>query len=1419
MASVDYFEPVTEKEVDYFEPVKAQPKTKPTQIPESTTTQDTFGRNLAASLTTDALGGLTMLGGLVGAAGETGYDYLTSPEEKTLKESWEESIGSGADRALLEGGTSIRNAGRDFLNAPHVPTTTAGQAGEILGMFGLPIPGAALTSLLGKTAGKALALTTPLVRIEGVSNRGVKPFLKSAISNPNIKGNLLRVGAQGGLATGISQGSRALLDEPLLFSEEALGTKDYFEPVVDFEVDERATIDRQMQDNEDSRNYAAVGVGTAIAVGTVVLGVAARRSFLKKSLPSTELPLGPAKTRTSKMFNVKGSLVDRTQFIRKVAQEAKNSDGEFTFTPAQVDGMVEQFSVDSISMTEEILKYGTFGDNISIPDMPSVRDWTLKYMSMTDETRDKLIYGIMAGSEQPRRIRSTLADIITKIREENPNDLRLKGDDGLEKLLDIGTPEDIQVYLRNIGIEPDQYVKPGLLDPDNLDAFGQPMPWSATKIQKSIDDMHNDPAAMKMAKDYGKMVDGMLEFAKKSKLISDTEKSLWRNRFTMYGRNMYMPGVNVAEQEKEFSAVMSKLFGVTSTEGRELDNIRNFQSSIAADNQGITNPLHMVQAFAQYTHSVVNHANNSTSQWALMSKMLGMEQDLNKLGQFIGDGKPIPNKYGIEFAGIRNYATDVDETGAVKSYASSLTDYVKKGDISSLLAQKLHIGDKSGKAPDLKNVISIQRDGKDVLFWIKDDLVFNAISNGPRQLGILNKIGRAFKNLFQGGTTRLPMFLPKSWMYSTQQTWSNAIAQGFSYTPWDAFKGTWELAAVSLADEASSHIMRSLARNSGIFAALPREMVKNWERAWAAKAKKSLMQRFQQEGGSLTSSAAVSDAAPNVMDLMNNVVPHMYKDNWLGIRQAARYYDRLNRAIHEGPAYAAKAKYINKLGDPTNISPADFRAAERFGKSLSGDVRRVGSAPAALAIQSWVPFSGAMIQSWNSIGTSLNIARKEGNYFKMAAAVSLPAIPAMSEALMFSLLGKEFLEWYWNGISTEDRNNNWWIPIDPTDPSKSLAIPVSPEWTLPKAMAIEGIDLLTGISKGLPHEQFGKGESSVLGENGWHFLAALVRVLDIPVPPAIKAMLAFNGINLRIGPQITDDGGLTGPVTVSPLTSGEKISNNRGSSRYTDPILESEGEAAIQAILGGIGTMLMGVSQAFVIGTSDDKTGNPIANGLSRAAETSKDEILKQAKYLNSPLFAKSLFTKSGNDELSDSARVKLEGVKTLSNMMSLAQNPGLNSSGAPLQGTPPPLTQDPVMHIAMMVLETYKESFTHHRSVINDIRKNNDSLRSTATMKDENGEYQQYSVAQVKEKTQENNNLIRAWNSMIILVARTMEQEVNSIIETPVSDPKNELPEQYKPFALGRNGDFKLNKIKPRGNLNLARGLKGLVSTAPPTN
>ena len=55
MANVDYFEPVTEKEVDYFEPVKAQPKTKPTQIPESTTTQDTFGRNLAASLTTQHL--------------------------------------------------------------------------------------------------------------------------------------------------------------------------------------------------------------------------------------------------------------------------------------------------------------------------------------------------------------------------------------------------------------------------------------------------------------------------------------------------------------------------------------------------------------------------------------------------------------------------------------------------------------------------------------------------------------------------------------------------------------------------------------------------------------------------------------------------------------------------------------------------------------------------------------------------------------------------------------------------------------------------------------------------------------------------------------------------------------------------------------------------------------------------------------------------------------------------------------------------------------------------------------------------------------------------------------------------------------------------------------------------------------------
>ena len=63
------------------------------------------------------------------------------------------------------------------------------------------------------------------------------------------------------------------------------------------------------------------------------------------------------------------------------------------------------------------------------------------------------------------------------------------------------------------------------------------------------------------------------------------------------------------------------------------------------------------------------------------------------------------------------------------------------------------------------------------------------------------------------------------------------------------------------------------------------------------------------------------------------------------------------------------------------------------------------------------------------------------------AAISVPAIPALAEAIHISLLGEEYRKWYWN-LSVTQRNNNMIMALPGVPPERSALIPISPEWSL-----------------------------------------------------------------------------------------------------------------------------------------------------------------------------------------------------------------------------------------------------------------------------------------------------------------------------------------------------------------------------------
>ena len=657
----------------------------------------------------------------------------------------------------------------------------------------------------------------------------------------------------------------------------------------------------------------------------------------------------------------------------------------------------------------------------------------------------------------------------------------------------------------------------------------------------------------------------------------------------------------------------------------------------------------------------------------------------------------------------------------------------------------------------------------------------------PKILGSVNKVGRAFKNAFQATTTRLPFFTPISFGYTTQQAWQNAVARGAKFTPWDAFKGAWRGSVEGLADEIGQQWAHSIATNTGLVSRLPREFAERMTAKMKKVVENSLLNGIQRQQGATGSSIATSEFSPDVVDIMKMVAP-AYRDGFSGISSAWRMYNIINKAIHEGAANGGMLRQLKSIEAPTG---QQFRSAGRTGKTLAGDVRRQGRSDAATAFNSWVPFSGAMIQSWNSIGSALRVAIKN-NPTRAFASLSLPMIPAIMEAANNSLLGEEYSNYYWNKLTTEQRNNNIHLFIPGRAPEDGIVIPVSPEWTLVRGMGIEMVNAMTGASR---NEHMPKGQRLPSGnaeENGAHFMAGLVRVFDIPVPPAIQAVFAAAGYNLRLGPQYHNGNVQLLPLTVRELTQGERVSGDRGRSRYVEPAVDTEVEGVFRATLGAVGSAFLSITEVFNQGQSED-----FQTGIDMGIDQLVNSVRQQTKYLQ-PIWAGDVFKTNSNDEIADSNRAKQNGIKVLEDQFNILQTNGKVFSvdnPVPFAGNSVRPTDDPVVSLASQFLPAIKDGLSQYKQWNSIQRKLIQDLRSST--RDSKGNA--LSLKQRNELLQKHEITIRSLNAKQNMMLQHYEDAISDHVNKQLGLQGNKAIE------------FSFNNFKARPNLGT-----GLILKAP---
>jgi hypothetical protein len=732
--------------------------------------------------------------------------------------------------------------------------------------------------------------------------------------------------------------------------------------------------------------------------------------------------------------------------------------------------------------------------------------------------------------------------------------------------------------------------------------------------------------------------------------------------------------------------------GIGTTKQRELAGMASWQSGIAGANTGIKNPLNALDSLAEYTYHVIDHTDRAVAEWNILSRMTGATD--------AGDFVPGRSKVA-EFLGIHD-PTGPDAGNFKKAILNNSPAVRKKFgsvDDADFLQHQ-------GAALD--EVIKVQRNGKEYLFWVPDPTIREIMQFKPRVLGNINKIGRNFKKVFQGTTTRLPFFTPISFGYTTQQAWQNAVASGAKFTPADAFRGAWRGMADGLADEVSQQWAHSMRTETGIISMLPRQFVENMTARMKKVVENSLLNGIQRQQGSFGSSVAGSEFNPDVLDLMKQIVP-TYRDGFSGLSSAWRMYNIINRSVHEGAAAGAMLKALKGVDNP---SASTLRTAGREAKTLVGDVRRMGSSDVAVTFGAWVPFSGAMIQSWNSIGHALRIGFRE-NPTRAIAAISIPVIPAIMEAVNNSLLGEEYSNYYWNVLSVEQRNNNIVLMFPWLPPEKAWMIPVSPENTLMRAMGIEMVDALTGASRQEHMPRSERGPTGMTQNNGAHIMAALVRIFDIPVPPAIQAMFALAGYNLRLGPQFHNNS-VQMPFNIRDLNKGEQVSGNRGRSRYVDAAFDTEAEGAVRALLGAVGATVLGVTEAFRQGTSVD-----LETGVDFAMDAALQGVQSQTKYAGS-LFQNTPFHPTSFDHIADSNRQKQSGIDGLNQQLKLLLTGGkVHSLDTPLpfSGSSLSPSDDPILKIVAPSIPEVIRNVELYKTYISSLRLDQQDLRSSATM------------------------------------------------------------------------------------------------------
>ena len=1394
-------------------------------------------KQAAASFVFDNLAGVANLG--IGAFEgiKTAFDRDDDPDTNYLSELYKNFTTNSAAIKVDE----LRRSGRKHFFGVDDPSSLEDQAASLAGSLFLPGFGWLNTIAKSPSIGaKLFKLATPLVGIQ----KG-KPL-----------GNTLRVGGQLAVGGGIDQAIRLSHDEdsvagtllPVMTSEAAIkgvevskydaaqrilhgkGTKadaamfngHQGQEINDLRNLSRADHDKKIQEAEND-SLISGSVATLLMLGAAVFGKR-RYDLVRKAAQDAGNELPTASHPVTDALN--NIVEDPLAGIKKAAQDA-----HLAFNSSWVDsnaGLINMLKRASPELTDDQIVQMIGFNNADTAGMHSITAQTGEFPATGTRTThifadivdeydasskvDQANFDTLTAylSADMRRTRATVDDVLKKNGVEIDGDIR-------------SLPDQLAVELRT-AFDASDLVKMEDLVAKNRGAINSvrrfkhraaPDLWGSKEsgarriVDKELKDTINNiittsPQVYANVKRLHKTMDDYLDYATTRRVLDKDTIADWKRNITgsRSDDTAFAPLIQAAHPRSLWTRLIN-LMGINTREGKVLNEAAFLDPETLIHGQGVSTPVKALDAADHYMLQMMDFVNKNSARWQMASRIARVDVDADGVVKYHPDVDP--KTLDMHYVGQTTFDSLPDNPVFVKGTFNSADEVVVK-------RMATRSGDTVGKFGD--DLITIRRDGKDHVFYAPNHADMVALKMDTRLAGVGNNFLNYWKDVFVQFTTgRFSLFGPASAAYNQAAGSLNTmITEGFKAGGLqlvDSVRGTWKLfsdqAAVDIARITSTRILRDSMKQQSS----PQTLVALNEML-QRRISNSMMRPFQRETGRLLTTPETQRAVPNITNSLRQSLPYIYDTYGANaVPMVGRMWMNLQTAMHEGAVFGKVLREADKRGGFHNIPKKEqgrfFRTAEQQAKNLVGDVQRRGTSPGAQLVHTAIPFAGATIQAWATLGRAILKNPK----MTMPAIATIVGGPTVSEVVWNTMIIGDatydelqpdgttvkatYRDAYWRRLTTGQVIDNFLYFVPGVHPDNAVIYPLPPELSIMKAVLLEGMDAVMDLSgpSRMENEELGV---QVSGRRYMH--EALKRVTDLPnAPPVAALMSAATGKDVRISANIFGDE--TDQNTFGPFSS-----NAPGSSRITGGQSEVThvGDEAINRVkliindlLGAGAGVALAANEAFHSGpdaTTDASQKLSVIDRVGRGLDAGLYALNKTARYASPLTFGRTLSPNPNNNIARNLFAMKNTLEEAIAALKPSLSEGKVGKSGNLAIGNSLPSHLDPIyLEVGnaapawMTIIKPYLDNVATYREQ-KELLQNSNKILNLKT-----GEYEPASYSQIRER-------IDAYSLAIMVEQERQELTLKALAK----DLSRKLNEKYN-RSPDNLIDIDLARLKPRKN------------------